>query len=239
MIPNKFSYSSLSLYEACPYCWYLKYECGIKQKMISHNLIIGKAVHEYLEHEGKSVDVDKIIENNLPKPEFIKGKTVAQITAEVKKLVKLAEDNPLAIEVVNRELEVMMPFRVNNTDCTIHMFLDGTTKDDKILERKTSSIKYTVDTIHDSHQGRIYTLGFQYIKGIMPKGIIYDILYKAKVGRRELIDTEFTAYELQVTKDWMSGLIERILAKQFTPNKRIGYPHKNWCEYKNLCSYCK
>lgn len=236
MIPNKFSYSSLTLYQDCPRCWWLKYVAKIRQRGVSHNLVIGKILHEYLEYENKEKpNIDLLIKKHLPKPpEFLKGCGENELIDSVRLLTLLANKYPLSIKLVESEKEFNIPLDGN----IINGFIDGITENDEILEHKTSSVKYTLDMIHDSHQGRIYTLAFQQLKGKLPTKIIYDVFYKSKMGIRELISTTFTEQELNETREWIHGLVNMIKVEQFTPYNPIGYLHRGWCEYKNLCKYC-
>ena len=200
-------------------------------------MILGKIVHELLEYEGqeKQPSIESIIKKHLPPEDLIMGNTVNGIIQEVKTMANLIDKYPLSFNVVEREKEFFIPLDGN----IIHGFIDGITDNNEILEHKTSSVKYDLARVHESPQSRIYSMAFRQIKGILPTKIIYDVLYKSKIGIRDLISTNFTEQELQQTKEWMLGLINMIKAQQFTPYKSVGFLHRGWCDHKNLCKYCR
>lgn len=243
---NKFSWSSLSLYDACPQCYYLKYICGIKQKWVSANLILGTITHKLDEDEKTLIDpykrdklIDEIIESEL-KDKYLKGSSVAEIKDDAKKMAELLRTQPLIREdgspilFKEKEAEAYVPM---NT-FVLHTKIDRITDRNEIIERKTSSIKYTPDTINESYQHVIYEMAFRHIVGVSSNGVIYDILYKTANPIREMIRIEVSEEEIQQAKNWINDLVTHINKKIWKPYKPIDRKHLSWCDYSNLCLYC-
>lgn len=233
---NKFSYSSLSLFEECPFCFYLKYVCGIRQEMVSSNLLIGSIIHSYFEQEHKTtIDVNKLIEEKTQGITKIKGLTLPEIKQECHRLISTIRANPLSLKIAEHELEFYIPFG----ESVLHGRIDAITDQEELIEHKTSRIKYNMGIITQSYQYRIYALAYKHLKGRLPRKIIYDVIYKAKNPIRELIPVNVTEQDVIRARDWASGLIKMIREEKFIPSRSIGKLHKGWCDYSNLCQYCQ
>ena len=239
------SYSSLTLYDGCPYCYYLKYICGVKQKWISPNLIFGTLIHKILENEKvlKSPSmlnelIDDTIEYELRYKYLLKSST-AQIKNDVIKMTELIKNNPLMrgdkpIILKEREREIIKSIGLGYplNSFAVHAKIDGLTDRNEIVEHKTSSIKYTEKKIRESHQHVIYAI----MAGC--DTVIYDILYKAKDPIREQITINVSKQDKEKTIEWMNKLATNIIKEIWTPYKNINYQHLMWCDHKNMCPYC-
>jgi len=235
---NKFSFSSLSLYQFCPYCYYLKYICGIKQEYVSSNLIIGKVIHELLEDETRNFY--SLLEEHFSKIEKIEGLTKPEIIKEVERLVKLIKQSPLRrpngemINLVGTEIEIYVPI----DRYVLHGIIDGLTDNNEIIEHKTSSRKYSEGFIRQSNQHIIYEIIYRHLYDRPSNGVIYDILYKTANPIREFIKIKVYDREIERVMKWMLDLMRKIEARQWIPYKEIPQFHKQFCDYKNLCPYC-
>jgi hypothetical protein len=240
------SYSSLSLYESCSYCYYLKYICGIKQKWVSHNLIFGTLIHKILENEEILEDalrldklIDEIIEKNLWN-KYLKGSSTAKIKSDVKKAGTVIQKNPLIREdktpVVKKKKE--LEAFVSMDGWVLQAKIDGASDRNELIEHKTSSSKYTLEKIQESHQHVLYELAFQHAIGIGSSAVIYDIIYKSANPIREQIWVKVSEQEIKRTKAWANNLANKINSQVWKPYKKVGWQHRGWCDYKNLCPYC-
>jgi len=241
-----YSYSGLSLYSECPYCFYLKYICGIKQKWISHNLLFGTLVHKILEDEKILEDLnklDKLIDDTIAwnlQGKYLKGSSVARIKSDVKKAGEIIRKNPIVREdktpVIKKEkeLEVFVPMG----KWVLHAKIDGVSDRNELIEHKTSSSKYTLDKIQESHQHILYELAFRHAVGTSSNAVVYDIIYKSANPIREQIWVKVSEREIERTKAWANNLANGIANQVWKPYKKVGWQHKRWCEYLNLCKWC-
>lgn len=240
------SYSSLSLYQCCSYCYYLKYVCGIKQKWVSHNLLFGTIVHRIFEDEEVLKDankLDRLIDETLERNlygKYLKGSSVAKIKSDAKKAGDVIGNNPLLREdrtrvvLKKKELEAFIPMG----EWVLQVKIDAVTDQNELVERKTSSSKFTLDKIRESHQHILYDIGFSHAVGIRPNGVIYDIVYKSANPIREQIWFKVSEQEIEKTKAWADKMANMIASQVWKPHGKVGWQHKSWCDYKNLCPYC-
>jgi hypothetical protein len=243
---SKFSFSSLTLYDACPYCYYLNYVCGVKQKWVSDNLLLGSIVHKILENEEITEDkfkIEKLINETINyelRDRYLKGSTLPELKEDVYKMVQLIKDYPMIrangdpVKLKQREAEAYIPIG----KFVLHSKIDGITDRNEIVEHKTSSIKYTIDTVHESYQHVLYEMVFRHTVGISSNGVIYDILYKGSNPIREQIKVDVSENEIAEAKAWMNNIVEHIQDKIWKPYKPVDRKHKGWCDYKNLCRWC-
>lgn len=238
MILNKFSYSSLSLYEHCPFCYYLKYVVGVKQEIGSSNLIIGNVVHSYM--EDNNVNVGELIDKQIEQYKEIDGLNNNGIREEVFKLVELINNNPLKrengelININRRELEIYVPIN----EFVLQVIIDGLSDREEIIDHKTASREYTEEYISTLKQHKLYELGYRQYFGRRSGGIFYDVLYKSKYPLRKLIPVKVSDGEIAYTKNWALRLMRKIKNQEWTPTHPINNLHKSWCDYKNLCPHC-
>lgn len=240
------SYSSLSLYSECPFCYYLKYICGIKQKWVSHNLLFGTLVHKMLENEeilGNLNKLDKLIDDTLEwnlGDRYLKGSSVARIKSDAKKAGEIIRKNPLLREdgtpVIKKkkELEAFDPM----DGWILQAKIDGASDRNELIEHKTSSSKYTMDKIRESHQHVLYEMAFRHAVGTGSNAVIYDIIYKSRDPIREQIWFKVSEQEIERTKVWANNLANGIGNQVWKPRKPVSWQHKNFCDYSNICPYC-
>ena len=246
MDQNKFSFSSLSLYESCPYCWYLQYVVGIKPKQISDNLVFGSVVHKILEYEDvdlSQAELHKLIDETivreiggkeLKKSSPAKLKSDALATYELIKKSPIMREDGSQLTLKEKEVEIYVPVG----PFVLHSKIDGISDRNEIVEHKTSSIKYTIPLIESSRQHVLYEISSRHENGLPSNGVIYDIIYKGKEPYREQILIKVTEEDITSAKQWIIELATHIKHKDWTPYHEIDRKHLGYCEYKNLCPYC-
>ncbi len=228
---NSFSYSSLNLFNECSWCWYLKYIKGIKQKWKSHHLLMGIIIHRFI--EDSKIDIDKVIKEEFNKIKYLDGPPKNEIIKEIKNLIKVIQDNPVDIEI--KQSEVFFEIKMN--DFLLNGRIDEISKDEKIVEHKTSNTKYTENYIRKSNQHIIYEIAYRNLYKKKSNGVIYDIIYKDKL-KRELIEIQIRDDEIERTKIWIEGLVNRIKNQQWQPVNKINFLHRKFCDYFLLCHFC-
>ena len=240
------SHSKLSTYFHCPCCYHLQYVLGVKSKYEKYNLVFGSLLHALLEHNPKNtIDAMDIIDLELEEVGTIEkrkdGKNIIvskqQIKSDLMKMAMLAIDTELEFDgkklgYKEIEKEIYMPYG----DHVIRGFLDGISTDEHIIEHKTSSVKYTQDSIKEKHQHVIYEMLYRFQYGKPSNGVLYDVFYKKANPVREIIKVNVTDEDIKRTTKWIDSIVNGIENEIFTPNV-INNPH--FCDYKELCPYCQ
>lgn len=234
---NKHSFSSLTLYDHCPYCYYLGRILWVKNNWTSWHLVFGTIIHRFLEVEP-NIDLSVIVEE-LDKVENLDGISRPELIEKAIKTAKMLIDNPLKREdgsplvAVETEQEFFMPVE----GFVLHGYIDGITNYEEILEHKTSGQKYTEAFIRRSNQHTLYEMAYRHIKEKLSNGIVYDVIYKTAQPTREWIKIQTTEQEIINTRKWFLDLATRIRNQEWKPYKQIKDRH--FCNFKNLCPYCQ
>jgi len=144
------SFSSLTAYENCPRCFYLKYGLKIWEETKSDALLFGGELHDQIaEYHGHRKPAWKARLDGV-RPEAIR--------LEVEPYFKIyTEAYPKKAEAVEKEF--LITFRHPNTGQNFGIPIKGVldlVNNDCLIEHKTSSARYTKRQVHDMMQLTLY-----------------------------------------------------------------------------------
>lgn len=230
------SATSYNTYEQCPLLWKFKY----LYKLIEPEnpaFVIGTAYHKCLELFYKGESKDSIIEKI--KEQLMPNKTKNEINQFA--LVRKMFDKYLEYPFEDNTLETEKKFKLDissvlNVSSEINLigFIDRITVN-YIVDYKTTSEDYTLDTLQSNIQSDIYSyIRWKQIGTIPP--IIYHIMNKKKCDKKgytpQALTIQKTEEDMAILEQKLRTFYDNILNERFECKKSNSC---FWCPFKSFC----
>lgn len=198
------SYSSISSYETCPRCWWLKYKYGYELPP-SDAMDLGSEVHKAIESYHKDI--------NYTPPEALKSLLTPYCELylsnhydEIEKPFKVILEHPLDTGEV-----LPIPFVGK---------IDRIWKNN-IHDLKTSSRKYYDRDVNNKHQHNLYAYAYRQFSGNKEDKFIYDIIVKNKTPKIQILELNIDDNSIRNSLLWVWNVWSRMnileMPKYHTP----------------------
>jgi hypothetical protein len=188
--------TSLSLYDSCPYCFYLK-QSGVKEPEIPA-FKFGTLVHSAVEEYAHGRSIQSIVE---------------KYGYDVENYVSLYAEQ---YAVIPCETEVKFALPLFDTDVILTGHLDQI-YGDWLMEHKTSSSKYTQEDVDRQRQVTAYSWAYRQLYGKPEAGIRFNIFIKNKKPILQCLDTYRTEEDYKEWEEWVRDILDNIKNDRFDP----------------------
>jgi len=238
-----FSFSQLKMYEQCPRRFYWEYVCKRKPKK-SLALAFGAALHSALEvfyREGDAKKSEETFINELLKADIqLKGKESIEKEARIglnmlRKYFRSPERPYFNVKEVEYKFQTILkdPLTGRKLDLPVKGVMDLITKDDLIVDHKTSSSIWKMEDIETNLQAVCYWLAFESIFGREPLGFVFNFFIK------RVNEPKFDAQPIQVDEslklyfiEYAQYIVNQIRKKNFP--QKIGRQCR-YCPHRFIC----
>lgn len=240
------SHSALFSYEECPLKYNFLYVRGIKPDKKALPLGIGNAVHKVLAEQYKGILSGKTLEYDEAFNIFkvgisggdidFKNTTLDATLLEYEPIIKVILENPLPLQPKHIEnffkVKFQNPINKESLSPVLSGIIDLTTKDDIIVEHKTSTNQYKETNITDSFQHVVYYVSYHQIYKKPPSRILYHVIYKNPRVKPEIFDVKVDNKDVDKFFKWSKKIIVGITNDDW--KSKPSYKCR-WCDYKNIC----
>lgn len=223
------SASSLSLYNSCPYCWWMKYVAKCVQEE-NDALKIGIAFHKCLELFDKKIPKDEIFKR-IKKDLIIKN-TDQEIDnyALVRDMAEIYFKDPIKGTVL--ETEKKFSLKLDGIPVPLFGYIDKVMEGYDIVDYKTTSKDFKQEDI-DTIQTLCYSYVMWKFNGKIPQVTFY-VINKKKIKKptykpQILIIKKSTDDVIKFPRI-CEDFYEKVQAKKFEPSKE---PH--FSPFKGMC----
>ncbi len=236
-LPSTVSFSSLNMFDSCPYSWYLQYVKKLRAPRYTLAMDTGTAFHKMAElFDGKST-LDELMVN----PEF--GSIQAEAVLEARRIFErwYSPEKMADILVINgermHEKYFEYPITVNEHEIKVIGYIDAIKSkggEVEVVDYKTGSSLYTKDlqlsiyampVFRDNAQLEKLRVTFDYVA----EGA-HGVLKSKTVVRKDAMETE------SVVKGKVSAILDSFEHKSFAakPGKSC-----RLCPFTDACDYYK
>jgi CRISPR/Cas system-associated exonuclease Cas4 (RecB family) len=223
---DHWSYSSVESYLRCPWGWYKGYVERIRQPE-AEQFKIGEALHYVLECNAKKFALEgKRFERHESHKLFkeIWSKSHEMLVDSYYQANKWLE--PMADKYVEYD------FKLDCYGVPLHGVIDIITKDNRVIDYKTSAKPYSTDRVQDSLQLSLYSGVFLEEFKRLPEKVGYQVIMKDFSGVQSLWDDR-TLVQVEKAKKLVKQCDDEV------NNKKIFEKKKGklcpWCSYKEVC----
>ena len=219
-------------------------------------LIRGSSVHKGAEEnnkhilasgkEIKKVDLIKLVRNEFSKRIKAEGIYLTKEEKFQKKtVIENGKNEAMALTGVFADevsptiepVKIEMPFEIEFKENILHGRIDLVDKKG-LRDLKTSNKKKNQGEVDDSDQLSMYTLGYKFLFGKMPKTILMDVLVATKTPKYQPLTTKRTLKDIDVFLRRLYAVIEGIKKGVFLPTKPENWwCGEKWCGYYSTCKY--
>lgn len=201
------SYSSLSLFDTCPRCWYLKYVLGYEMPG-NDAMNFGSKVHEAIECYHKTGKLPELIEDNSA---LFSGNSNGYLCATVNAYADVYKSEDFDFVEERWDVPIIHPTEEGRV-----LELPLQVKIDRIWNKvirdvKTSASRYKQEQIDGAKQTILYAYAYRQKFGENELGVAYDVLVKNKVPKLQTLDTFVTDQDITDSLWWIWNTWERIL----------------------------
>lgn len=217
----RFSFSSISLFQRCPYAFKLKYIDMAEEKYYAP-LMHGKIAHYYMEMRARN---DKATTERLTIEKYPFDYTPA--------ICKEAEGN-VSNETFLHTLETEMKIDFMLGEHQITGIIDRLDLQDNfytIVDYKYGKYIYTRKDLQNSLQLKIYAYGIMLLKSVDNVRVVYHNLKQRHVVGMDINRNDVDIVTLQA---YLTGMTNKVNAKDLSAIPGV---HCISCQYSRVCSY--
>jgi len=223
------SFSSLTTYENCPRCFFLKYKMKIWDDTKSPSLFFGREVHDQiaLYHGWEKPEWKEKLDEECPD----------EIKYEIKPYLEIYKTT-YNEKHDGVEKEFLVDFRHPDTGKSLGFPIKGIIdliKDGYVIDHKTSSSRYTKRMAHDMKQLSIYSYAYRKLFGKKEKGLKLNVFLKRKTASFQSMEVMESTRDESDYADfwyWAKPLVNKIMAGRFEKNHR---PKEFWFKHLDVC----
>jgi CRISPR/Cas system-associated exonuclease Cas4 (RecB family) len=114
--------------------------------------------------------------------------------------------------------------------------IDLTTKDDLVIDTKTSGKRYDADAVNLSNQPVLYDYAYEALHGKKPRGFRFDVLVKTKSVTIQQVEGQVSDEARLFLFDAIDNMDRAISAGIFMPADESSWVcSKKWCGYWDRC----
>jgi|GEM_PF-4440872 len=224
---DHWSYSSIAQYLRCPWAWYKTYVEKVPRE--SKDVFkIGTALHYMLECNAI---------------EFARtGKRLSQADSVLKFKEEWAKSHTLLVQSyfqADKWLEPMgedfieHKFKLDCFGVPLHGVIDIITKDERVVDYKTSKKPYYTHQVEESLQLSLYAGVYYNLFNKLPKKVGYQVIIKDYSGVQNLWDTR-TLKQIEEAKLLVKKCDDEVNSKEIFEKKKGRLCP--WCVYEGVCN---